>query len=76
LALVPTRYPGSEASDDGAIALARKTLWESIGQDAYRGLGQRVIATDAGETPCLEIRAISITRDGDPAPESPGADHA
>jgi type VI secretion system protein ImpE len=76
LALVPTRYPGSEASDDGAIALARKTSWESIGQDAYRGLGQRIIATDAGESPFLEIRAISITRDGDPTPESPGADHA
>ena len=26
LALIPTRYPGSEASDDGAIALARKTV--------------------------------------------------
>lgn len=76
LALVPTRYPGSEASDDGAIVLARKTSWEPIGQDAYRGLGQRIIATDAGETPVLEIRAISIGGDGDPAPESPGADHA
>ena len=76
LSLIPTRYPGSEASDDGAIALARKTSWESIADDAYRGLGQRIIATDTGETPFLEIRAISITHDGDPASESPGADHA
>ena len=76
LALIPTRYPGSEASDDGAIALARKTSWEPIAPDAYCGLGQRVIATDTGETPFLDIRAIAITRDGDPAPESPGPDHA
>jgi type VI secretion system protein ImpE len=76
LALIPARYPGSEASDDGAIALARKTSWEPIGEDAYRGLGQRIIATDAGETPFLEIRAISIGGDSGPAPESPGADHA
>jgi type VI secretion system protein ImpE len=69
LALIPTRYPGSQAADDGLIALARKTSWESIGEDAYRGLGQRIIATDSGETPFLEIRALSITADGDPAPD-------
>ena len=60
LALIPTRYSGSESSDDGAIALARKTSWEAIGEDAYSGLGQRVLATDAGETPMLEIRTISV----------------
>ena len=76
LALIPTRYPGSEASDDGAIALARKTTWEPMAEDAYCGLGQRVIATDTGETPFLDIRALSITQDGGPAPESPGPDHA
>jgi type VI secretion system protein ImpE len=60
LALIPTRYNGSESSGDGAIALARKTSWEPIGEDAYRGLGQRVLATDGGETPILEIRSISV----------------
>jgi len=69
LALIPTRYPGSQGADDGLIALARKTSWESIGEDAYRGLGQRIIATDNGETPFLEIRALSITSDGEPAPD-------
>src|SRR5262245_21978183 len=76
LALVPTRYPGSQGADDGALALSRKTTWESIADDAYRGLGQRIITTDAGETPFLEIRALSITPDGDPAPDSAGPDHA
>jgi type VI secretion system protein ImpE len=76
LALIPTRYPGSQAADDGTIALARKTSWEPIAEDAYRGLGQRIIATDTGETPFLEIRALSITPDGDPAPDRAGSDHA
>ena len=31
VALIPTRYPGSAASPDGLIALARKTVWEEIG---------------------------------------------
>jgi type VI secretion system protein ImpE len=60
LALLPTRYPGSESSADGAIALARKTSWETIAADAYRGLGQRILVTDGGETPMLELRTISV----------------
>jgi type VI secretion system protein ImpE len=76
LALIPTRYPGSQGADDGAIALARKTSWEAIGEDAYRGLGQRIITTDTGETPFLEIRALSITQDGEPVPDPAGPDHA
>lgn len=76
LALIPTRYPGSQRADDGSLALSRKTTWEPFAADAYRGLGQRIIATDAGETPFLEIRALTITQDGDPAPDSAGADHA
>jgi type VI secretion system protein ImpE len=72
LALLPTRYPGSEASADGAVALARKTVWESIGEDAYRGLGQRLLATDAGETPILEIRSISVHADALAADDTPG----
>jgi type VI secretion system protein ImpE len=76
LALIPTRYPGSESSEDGSIALARKTSWELVAADMYRGLGQRILATDAGETPMLEVRTISVNPDVDPAPEGLGADHA
>jgi type VI secretion system protein ImpE len=61
VALIPTRYPGSEASDDGLISLARKTVWEEMSPDMHRGLGQRTIATDAEETPLMEIRAIVLT---------------
>jgi type VI secretion system protein ImpE len=72
LALIPTRYPGSEASEDGGVALARKTVWEPLGGDAYRGLGQRLLATEAGETPILEIRSISVQQEGAAAGETPG----
>lgn len=60
VALIPTRYPGSEKASDGLIALARKTVWEEIAPDTHRGLGQRIIATDADETSLMEIRAISV----------------
>ena len=60
VALVPTRYAGSEASDDGLIMLARKTTWESMGGDAYRGAGQRLLTTDGGEWPLMEVRTIDL----------------
>jgi type VI secretion system protein ImpE len=60
VALLPTRYPGSEASQDGSIALARRTEWEEVGPGTYHGLGQRVIATDAAEVPLLELRTLIV----------------
>jgi len=72
LALLPTRYPGSESSGDGAIALARQTSWESFAEEAYRGLGQRILVTDAGETPILEIRTISVHAEALAPDETPG----
>jgi type VI secretion system protein ImpE len=60
VALIPTRYPGSAASADGLIALARKTVWEEIAPDTHRGLGQRVLTTDTDDTPLLEVRTITL----------------
>jgi type VI secretion system protein ImpE len=60
VALIPTRYPGSEVSEDGLIALARKTVWDEVATDAHHGLGQRVFTTDAGDAPLMEVRAITI----------------
>jgi type VI secretion system protein ImpE len=70
VALIPTRYPGSEASADGLISLARKTVWEEMSPDMHRGLGQRTIATDAEETPVMEIRAIVLTGSDDAADDA------
>jgi type VI secretion system protein ImpE len=60
VALIPTRYPGSEASDDGLIALARKTVWQEVSPDTHHGLGQRIIATDAVDVPLLELRTLVV----------------
>jgi type VI secretion system protein ImpE len=60
VALIPTRYPGSEASDDGLIALSRKTVWQEVAPDAHHGLGQRIIATDAVDVPLLELRTLVV----------------
>jgi type VI secretion system protein ImpE len=59
VALVPTRYPGSEQSDDGLICLARKTEWLAApGDDRYVGLGQRVLTSDTGDHDLMAIRQI------------------
>jgi type VI secretion system protein ImpE len=60
VALIPTRYPGSQTSSDGLIALARKTVWEEIAPETHRGLGQRIITTDAEDVPLMEVRTISL----------------
>ena len=60
VALVPTRYPGSELSDDGAICLARRTEWQDIGDGRFAGLGQRVLATDGGEHDLMTVKSIEL----------------
>jgi type VI secretion system protein ImpE len=57
--LVPTRYPGSENAAP-ALALARQTEWIAAGPDAWHGLGQRMLVTDAGEAPLMEVRKIEL----------------
>jgi type VI secretion system protein ImpE len=73
VALVPTRYPGSEASDDGAIALARKTVWEEPRAGFYCGLGQRVLGTDGSEYGLMDIRSISLGAAAETAEPKPQA---
>jgi type VI secretion system protein ImpE len=68
VALIPTRYPGTERSDDDALRLARKTEWSDAGEETFVGLGQRMLATDAGEVPLLELRKLVI---GDPMEADP-----
>ena len=72
VALIPTRYPGSEHCDDGLIRLARKTVWEEMAPDAHRGLGQRVLATDAEDTSLMEIRSITLVPSDAGTTDPPG----
>lgn len=53
---VPTRYFGSEASDDPAHALARGTDWVDAGSEVFTGRGQRVLLSADNDFPLLEIR--------------------
>ena len=60
IAMIPVRYPGTEASADGQLLIAAKTEWRSIGVDRYAGLGQRVLATDQGEHNLLDVKLIEF----------------
>lgn len=68
---VPSRYPGTAASADDDLLLARRTDWAAHGADAQVGLGQRLLATDAADYALLDARAIRFTHET-PAAE-PGA---
>ena len=61
VALIPTRYPGSASAEDPAFQLARKTDWYDAGHDEYRGVGQRVFATDAGDFGICDVRRITFS---------------
>jgi len=58
--LIPSRYPGSQNSDDPTIVLARKTEWSEQAEATFLGYGQRILATDADDYPLLEIRELKI----------------
>lgn len=57
---IPSRYSGSENSSDAFIQLARKTEWQEISTDTYKGLGQRMLTTDKNDYSLLDIREIKF----------------
>jgi len=73
--LIPTRYPGSESNEDAQIRLCRRTEWLERDPEFFIGLGQRMLATDGGEYPLMEIREISLnaSQSSDPAEAGAGA---
>ncbi|MDO8376935.1 MAG: type VI secretion system accessory protein TagJ, partial [Aquabacterium sp.] len=68
VALLPSRYPGSGSSADPALQLARKTEWLTLAEGQFRGLGQRMLATDVADLVLLQTRKIVL----DAAPAAPG----
>ena len=48
----------------------------AFAEDAYRGIGQRILATDTGETPFLELRTLSFGEDAASADGLADPDHA
>lgn len=67
-ALVPTRYPGSTDADSASL-LARATDWEDLGANTFVGIGQRLLATDAGDVPVMDLRLLEF----DAAQDADGA---
>jgi type VI secretion system protein ImpE len=57
---IPTRYPGSAASPDPAIRLAKKTDWVEKSHGWSLPLGQRVMVTDAEETALMDTRKLLV----------------
>jgi len=69
---IPTRYAGSEGSEDARLRLARRTEWNEAGPETFLGLGQRILVTDADEYPLLEIRRIRLDSPASPEAGGPG----
>ena len=70
--LIPTRYAGTERAADGMVRLGRMTQWTEREGGHFLGLGQRMLATDHGEYPLLEVRNIVLANEE--APPAEGAD--
>lgn len=65
VALIPTRYTGTAAKGTPAQKLARETVWRDEGAETFVGTGQRLLATDKGDTALMDVRALAIrARDG------------
>ena len=73
VALVPTRYPGSETSPDGMINLARRTEWTAAPGERYFGSGQRVLTTDTGDIDLMSVRLIELDAPPEAAVDSADA---
>jgi len=72
VALIPTRYPGTEREDDASLRLARATDWREQPGGAFHGVGQRMLTTDQAEVALLDVRVIAL----DTVPVEPAAETA
>ena len=60
MALIPSRYPDTALLGDDAARLARKVEWLDNGLP----IGQRLFATDQGETALFELRSLRFAEGG------------
>ncbi len=57
---VPSRYAGSESSDDNHIQLGWKTTWTEVASGTFVGAGQRLFTTNMDEYPLTSISRIEF----------------
>jgi type VI secretion system protein ImpE len=72
--LIPTRYPGSQASEDAALQLSHKTEWLEPADGVYIGMGQRLLASDVGEHSLLDVRVLRLGEEARPLDEFPATE--
>lgn len=60
VALIPTRYPGTEAAKDSRLVMARGTEWLERPAETFLGVGQRLWTTDQGEHALMDVRVVQI----------------
>ncbi|MEM1431682.1 MAG: type VI secretion system accessory protein TagJ [Pseudomonadota bacterium] len=60
IALIPTRYAGTAADGGPAEKLARATQWRDLGADTFAGLGQRLLTTEGGDLPLMDLRTLTL----------------
>ena len=66
LGFIPTRYPGSCASGDDALALSRRTDWNDVSEEWSLPVGQRMFVTDGGETAWMDLRKLTFSAISEP----------
>jgi len=71
VALIPTRYAGSEKSTDPRVVMARRTEWLEKPGETFLGVGQRLLATDQGEFPLMDARVIKLASPEDTTTPAP-----
>lgn len=74
VALIPTRYAGTEATDRDDLKLARATDWVDAGADTFVGLGQRLLTTDQSDIALMDVRTITFDRAAEAPPGDAAAD--
>ena len=67
VALLPVRYASTPLAEGGPMALSRQTEWLDMTGGTFRGIGQRVLATDTTEQGLLEVRSITFDDAAAPA---------
>jgi type VI secretion system protein ImpE len=78
VALIPTRYPGTERESNDALRLARATDWREQPGGAWHGVGQRMLTTDQSEVALLDVRVATFDVEPEApatAPEAAAPDH-
>jgi type VI secretion system protein ImpE len=60
VALLPVRYAGTPLAEDPQAALSRRTDWLELAPGQYRGIGQRMLTSDACELGLLDVRQLTF----------------